>query len=75
VNIVEHLKIRKQEIKDHEEMSLKAYEKFKKCRSEAMQNSLKKAKTMKMDVHFILYRFIATFLKVWRKRNRLSSSE
>lgn len=53
VNIVANLKNKNKEIVDHEEMSIKAYEKFKKCRSEANQNSLKKSKTLKMDVLFL----------------------
>ena len=48
VNIVVNLKGKNTEIQNHEEMSIKAYEKFKKCRTEASQNSLKKSKTLNL---------------------------
>ena len=51
VTIVNNLKERKSEIKDHQVLANKAYEKFKKCRAEASQNSLKKAKNLTMDVY------------------------
>lgn len=34
-------------------MSVKAFEKFKKCRSEASQFSLKKAKSLKIELHYM----------------------
>lgn len=51
INLVASLKERHSEISGHEEMSVKAYEKFKKCRTEASQNSLKKSKTLPLSVH------------------------
>lgn len=45
-------------------MSLKAYEKFKKCRSEASQNSLKKAKALSVQVIRRLFRFIGDLHKI-----------
>ena len=40
-------------------MADKAFQKFKKCRSEASQNSMKKAKNFNIDVKFLLCRPIS----------------
>jgi hypothetical protein len=53
-------------------MSLKAFEKFKKCRTEASQNSLKKSKNIVIDVRIDLFRCIIYFLRTWRQKNRIS---
>jgi len=42
------LKERNSEIEGHETMAMKAFEKFKKCRSETSQFSMKKAKNLKV---------------------------
>lgn len=46
VNVVARIKGRNQELGKLEEVANKGFEKFKKCRSEATQNSLKKARNM-----------------------------
>ncbi len=75
INVATMLKAKHPDIKTHEELSLKAYEKFKKCRTEASQNSVKKSRTLPMDVILNLFRSIPIFLKIWKNRNMISSKE
>ena len=64
VNVVSKLKEKNQEIGKCEELANKAFEKFKKCRSEASQNSLKKARSIPLNVKIISFRFTTVLLMV-----------
>jgi hypothetical protein len=75
VNLARSLREEHAEIKNNEDMSLKAFEKFKKCRTEASQNSLKKSKNIILDVLFPLFRFTTCFRRTWRLKSRISSKE
>ena len=69
VNVVAKLKEKNQEIGKCEELANKAFEKFKKCRSEASQNSLKKARSIPLNVKLGLFRFTIFLLRRWRKNS------
>lgn len=54
--IVKKLKEKNEEIESYEKVAVKAFEKFKKCRSEASQNSMKKARNLTIEVCIGVYR-------------------
>ena len=61
--MVNTIKNDNQELEKFEEMMAKGFEKFKKCRTEASQNSAKKAKTIPLNVNILLFRFITDSLQ------------
>lgn len=52
-NFAKQLKEKNTEIEGHETMAIKAFEKFKKCRSETTNFSMKKAKNLKIELHYM----------------------
>ena len=53
-NIARKLKEKNEEIKKFQETADKAFEKFRKCRSEVQQSSLRKAKKLELSVRHLL---------------------